>query len=454
MSRWTTFAARITRTLAALALLGAASLTGGCASHGASAQRADADGNAGSDHRARAMAILEGTPLIDGHNDAPWQYRRRVDNHIEEIDLASDTSTLDPPMHTDIPRLRAGGVGAQFWSVYIPVEEGGGKPGDARVVLEQIDVAKRLIERYDALELASTADDVERIFRQGKIASMLGMEGGHSIEWSLAVLRATYELGARYMTITHSNTIAWADSATDEAEHGGLTAFGREVIREMNRLGMLVDLSHVSDEAMHDALDVTEAPVIFSHSSCRAVCDSPRNVPDDVIRRTAENGGVVMVTFVPSYVSESVRQWGRKARAARQEFRETYPDDEQAAAQAMREWREANPAPRATIADVADHIDHLRRVAGVDHIGIGGDYDGVSSLPEGLEDVSTYPDLLAELLDRGYTEREIRKIVGENVLRVMREAERVAARLQAERPPSSARIEELDGFTPPRAEAR
>jgi membrane dipeptidase len=312
--------------------------------------------------------------------------------------------------------MRAGGVGAQFWSVYIPfsaVEEGA-----ARVQLEEIDIARQIITRYpDHLELALTVSDVERIFGSGKIASMLGMEGGHAIENSLGALRAFYDLGVRYMTLTHGGTIDWADSATDEAVHGGLTAFGEEVVREMNRLGMLVDLSHVSPGGMSDALNVAEAPVIFSHSSARALTDHPRNVPDSILRRMPENGGVVMVTFVPSYINENLR---------------TY---------------EGPPAgaPRATLADVADHIEHVRDVAGMDHVGIGSDFDGISSTPVGLEDVSTFPALLEELSRRGWTEEELRKVAGENLLRAWREAETVARRIQRERGPSMATIQELDG---------
>lgn len=399
--------------------------------------------------RAHIMRLFRETPLIDGHNDVPWAYRNAVKSHIDRIDFASDTSKLDRPMHTDLPRLRAGGVGAQFWSVYIPVDGAGGKAGDARTVLEQIDLAKRLIDSYDDLELALTADDIVRIHRRGRIASLMGMEGGQSIENSLAVLRATYELGVRYMTLTHWRNLPWADSGTDDAAVGGLTEFGKEVVREMNRLGMLVDLSHVSADTMRDALDVSEAPVIFSHSSAFGVCAHPRNVPDDVLARVRETGSVVMVTFVPGFVSEDLRLWFEARDAHRIALGELANDELR---NAMQEWERRNPRPVATLAEVANHIDHIRGVAGIDCIGIGGDYDGVGALPEGLEDVSTYPALFQELARRGYSDADLKKIAGENLLRVMREAERVAARLQRERQPSAALIEELDGRDPLRPE--
>lgn len=393
---------------------------------------------------ARAREILTEIPLVDGHNDVPWAYRTRVSNHLDEINLAADTSTLTPPMHTDIPRLREGGVGGQFWSVYIPASFEG--PGAARVVFEQIDVVHRLVAKHsDTFELALTADDITRIHGEGKIASLIGMEGGHSIENSLAVLRRLYAAGARYMTITHSSNIDWADSGTDAPEHDGLTRFGREVIREMNRLGMLVDLSHVAPTTMKDALDASEAPIIFSHSSARGVTAHPRNVPDEILERLPANGGVVMVTFVPSFVSEDVRANGAAAQAERGRLESLHPDDPTEVSAGMAAWRLANPAPKATLADVADHIDHVRDVAGIDHIGIGSDFDGITSTPVGLEDVSTFPALLAELLRRGYSEEEVKKIAGLNLLRAFKQAEEVAARLQEERGPSDALIEELDG---------
>jgi len=355
--------------------------------------------------------VLETTPLVDGHNDLPWEIRSSSGGDVAAYDLRTRTQG-----HTDIPRLRAGRVGAQFWSVYVPVEAV--EEGAAKVQLEEIDIARRIIAQYpDQLELALSPSDVDRIFGSGKIASMLGMEGGHAIQNSLGALRAFFELGARYMTLTHSGTIDWLDSATDEPVHGGLTPFGVEVVREMNRLGMLVDLSHVSPQGMADVLDVSQAPVIFSHSSARALTDHPRNVPDEILRRMPENGGVVMVTFVPSFVSEAVR---------------TYQGPPEG-------------APRATLEDVADHLEHVRAVAGIDHVGIGSDFDGISSTPVGLEDVSTFPALLEELARRGWTEGELRKVAGENLLRAWREAEVAARRIQRQRGPSTATIEELDG---------
>lgn len=353
------------------------------------------------DHDAIARRVLSTTPLIDGHNDLPWAIRNAErPRDVEAYDLRTTT-----PGHTDLARLRAGMVGAQFWSVYIPlnaVEEGA-----AKVQLEQIDIANRIFDLYpDAFEPAYTASDVERAFGAGRIGSLMGMEGGHAIENSLGALRAFFQAGVRYMTLTHSDNTDWADSATGLPTHDGLTRFGVEVIREMNRMGMLVDLSHVAPKTMHDALDVAEAPVIFSHSSAKAVTDHPRNVPDDVLERIPDNGGVVMVTFVPSFISDD---------------------------------------GNATLADVADHIDHVKAVAGADHVGIGSDYDGITSVPVGLEDVSTFPALFAELSRRGWTEAELRLLAGENLLRVMRQSEAVARRLQRERQPSTATIEELDG---------
>jgi len=362
--------------------------------------------------------VLTQTPLFDGHNDLPWAIREHTGapGNVEAYDLRGRA-----PGHTDIPRLRKGMVGAQFWSVYIPFEAT--EEGAARVQLEQIDIARRVIARYpDVFEQAYSVSDVERIFGSGRIASVLGMEGGHAIENSLGALRAFYDLGVRYLTLTHSANIDWADSCCEPPRLGGLSEFGKEVVREMNRLGMLVDLSHTSPGTMHDALDVSEAPVIFSHSGARAVTDHPRNVPDDVLRRLPENGGVVMVTFVPSFVNAEVMRWS------------SLPPEQRKGSE-----------PRATMEDVIRHIEHIRRVAGVDHVGIGGDFDGISAVVQGLEDVSTYPALFAELARRGWTEEELAKLAGGNVMRVWREVERVAARLQRERPPSVRTIEELDG---------
>lgn len=392
----------------------------------------------------RAREILRRVPLVDGHNDTPWQLRQRADNHLARIDLAASTAELDPPMHTDIPRLRQGGVGAQFWSVYIPVSMAG--DGATATVLQQIDVVHRLAERYpETFEVAYGPEDIRRIFADGKIASLIGIEGGHAIEGSLAVLRQLYGVGARYMTLTHSADTEWADSSTDAPQYDGLSPFGREVVREMNRLGMLVDLSHVSAEAMHAALDATEAPVIFSHSSARALTGHPRNVPDDVLRRLPENGGLVMVTFVEPFVSEATREWFAEHDAAKARLESLHPGEPEAVEQGVEMWEEENPRPRATLAQVADHIDHVHEVAGIDHIGIGSDFDGISQGPIGLEDVSTYPLLLAELLRRGYSEDDVAKIAGLNLLRVFDQVEEVAAKLRAERPASDALIGELDG---------
>jgi membrane dipeptidase len=346
-------------------------------------------------------------------------------------------------------------VGGQFWSVYVPGEPSHavyapngsvtGRPGYARVQLEQIDVARRAIARYpDALAPAARAADAAPAMRAGRVASFLGMEGGHAIENSLGALRAYHALGVRYMTLTHNVTLDWADAALDSARHGGLTRFGEEVVREMNRLGMLVDLSHTSDATMADALRVSEAPVIWSHSSARAVCDHPRNVPDSVLARVRANGGVVMVTFVGGFVSPAVKAHADRAGAEVARLRAAPGATPEGARAAFARWRQANPAPRATLAQVADHVDHVRRVAGADHVGLGGDFDGTTDLPAGLEDVSKYPALVAELARRGWSEADLRKLTGGNVLRVLARAEAVAARLQRERPASTATIQQLD----------
>ncbi len=391
----------------------------------------------------RAKALHAKVPLIDGHNDLPWQIRRKANRDVWSIDI----NEPQPDFHTDIPRLREGMLGAQFWSVYVPASMQGKEA--TRATMEEIDIVYQMIERYpDTFQLATTADEVEAAFAAGKIASMMGIEGGHSIDSSLGALRMFHLLGVRYMTLTHSRNIPWADSATDTMAVDGLTEFGNEVVREMNRLGMLVDLSHVSPATMRDALDVTEAPVIFSHSSALAVCNHVRNAPDDVLERLVDNGGVIMVTFVPGYISEETRLHGVKRNEERERLASMPGSTDESVAEGIAAWNEANPTPPATLAQVADHIDHIRDVAGIDHIGIGGDYDGISSLPVGLEDVSTYPMLTAELVRRGYSDEDIMKILGRNVLRVMRESEAVAARLQQERHASGARIEVLDGGTP------
>ncbi|HSM17566.1 MAG TPA: dipeptidase [Gemmatimonadales bacterium] len=386
-----------------------------------------------------ARAILRSTPLIDGHNDLPWEIRRsrQAAFDVDAYDLSKRT-----PGQTDIARLRQGLVGAQFWSVYVPGEIP--DSGYARVQLEQIDIARRLTAKYpNDFVLALTADDIEQAFREGRIASLIGMEGGHAIENSLGALRAYYDLGARYMTLTHNVTVDWADAALDEQRHGGLTAFGREVVREMNRLGMMIDLSHTAPSVMHDAIATSEAPVIFSHSSARALVDVPRNVPDSVLRQLPANGGVVMVTFVPEFVSSQV---ARAASKRERELRKLF-EGVTAPAERRRIWQEYNathPMPKATLADVSDHIEHVRRVAGADHVGIGSDFDGMGAGPDGLGDVSTFPALFAELVRRGWSDADLRKLAGENLLRTLRAVERTAHRLQRERPPSTATIEALD----------
>lgn len=369
------------------------------------------------DFGARARALHKQTPLIDGHNDYPWALRGLDPGR----DFAkAEISKPVPTLMTDIPRLRQGGVGGQFWSVYTPSTMQGKEA--VRVTLEQIDIVHRMTKRWpETFEMAYTAADIERSFKAGRIGSLVGMEGGHSIDNSLATLRMFYALGARYMTLTHSANLAWADASTDTAVLGGLSKFGEEVIREMNRLGMLVDLSHVSAATMEDALRVSEAPVIFSHSSAKALCNVPRNVPDNVLQLTAKNGGVVMVTFVPGFISQAVADYDAKPAAER-----------------------GPTPPKATLAQVADHIDHIRKVAGIDHIGLGGDFDGITQVVVGLEDVSKYPELTAELLKRGYSDEDLKKILGLNVLRVMKQAEKVAAGLQKTRQPSTATIEQLD----------
>lgn len=381
---------------------------------------------------ARARRILERTPLIDGHNDLPWALRQGHGSDPHAVDL---TANLDASteLHTDIPRLRAGGVGGQFWSVYVPASL---EPVEAaKATFEQIDVVRRMVAAHpEAFELATTADDVQRIHRRGRIASLMGIEGGYSIDDSLGLLREFHQAGVRYMTLTHSTTTTWADSATDAPKWDGLSPFGEQVVKEMNRLGMMVDLSHVSEETMLDAMRVSEAPVIFSHSSARAVTGHARNVPDSVLRMMPEDGGVVMVTFVPGFVNEQVRAWGAARSAEQARLQSLNPGDPEAVTAGLQAWTAANPAPSASIDDVAAHIQHVRDVAGVDHVGLGGDFDGVGSLPDGLEGVDAYPRLLAALMRNGWSEADIRKLAGENVLRVMRAVEAAAASKAAERP--------------------
>ena len=391
----------------------------------------------------RVANVLRATPLIDGHNDIPWTLRKRVNNRLDRIDLDADLTQIEVPTHTDIPRLRRGQVGGQFWSVYVPIREYGGGSEHTQLVIEQIDLVHRIVNRYaETFELAYTAADVRRIHASGKIASLIGMEGGHAINDSLAVLRRMYQLGARYMTLTHSKGLRWADSATDKVRHNGLTVFGEEVVREMNRLGMLVDLSHVSTDTMRDTIRVSEAPTIFSHSSAFAVVPHQRNVPDDVLELISGNNGIVMVTFYPTYVSEAARRYILEAIAERERLQAEFSDKE--ASQRLRVWQQANPSLRPTLAQVADHIDHIRDVAGIDHIGIGADYDGMPPGPVGLEDVSSYPALFVELLKRGYSDDDIAKIAGGNILRVMRDAELVAERIAKQRLPSMVTIQDFD----------
>jgi membrane dipeptidase len=377
---------------------------------------------------AHARALHRAVPMFDGHNDYPWEVRTQADKDAARLDIRGP----QPKTMTDIPRLRQGGVGAQFWSTYIPSSLQG--RGAVTAELEQIDIVYQMMARYpDTFELARTADDVERIFKAGKIASMIGVEGGHAIDSSLGALRMFARLGAKYMTLTHSKNVPWADSATDTPEHGGLTMFGEDVVREMNRLGMLVDMSHVSPDTMEDVLRVTQAPVIFSHSSARALCDHPRNVPDVILKKLPANGGVVMVSFVRGFTTPDAAAWDAAQEAEQERAAKAHPNDAAAVKAAMETWTAAHPTPPVTIANVADHIDHVRKVAGIDHVGYGSDFDGISAGPDGLENVSTFPALTAELLRRGYTDEDVKKVLSLNLLRVMRAAEATAARMNAPR---------------------
>lgn len=401
--------------------------------------------------QARVAKVLKATPLIDGHNDFPWEVRDRFAQKTGVFDFRSDLSHQPPVpggegtggLMTDIPRLHAGGVGGQFWSVYIPVSITG--PAAVQTTLEQIDIVKRLAARYPAdLGMAYTADDIVRLHKEGKVAPLIGVEGGHQIDDSMAVLRAYYALGARYMTLAHFTDNDFADSATDDPKHHGLSPYGKAVVGEMNRLGMLVDLSHVSAETMRDALAVSQAPVIFSHSGARALSDHPRNVPDDVLALVAKNHGVVMANFATGYVSDARRRWNADmaAEAAREAGLFTGQPDRRKAAMAA--WEAAHPKPRVTLAMVADHIEQIRKVCGVDCVGIGSDFDGVPDTPDGLDGVDKYPALLAELARRGWTDEDLGKLAGGNLLRALRETEAVARRLQASTQPSEATIAELD----------
>ncbi|MFF3698562.1 dipeptidase [Streptomyces sp. NPDC002221] len=392
-------------------------------------------------HLDEARALLAAHPVVDGHNDLPWALRAKARYDLDRCDLATD---LTGRTHTDLKRLRAGGVGAQFWSVYVRTDLAGDEAVSA--TLEQIDCVDQMLARYPGdLAPARTADDMEKARAEGRIASLKGAEGGHSINNSLATLRALHALGVRYMTLTHNDNLAWADSATDEPNVGGLSPFGHEVVREMNRVGMLVDLSHVAATTMRDALSTSVAPVIFSHSSARAICDHPRNVPDDVLAQLPGNGGVAMATFVPKFILPAAVAWTQSAdenlRAHGLHHLDTSPE----AMKLHEAFEAANPRPIATAATVADHLDHMREVAGVDHIGIGGDFDGTAFTPAGLDDVSGYPNLVAELLSRRWSPADLAKLTWSNAVRVLRDAESVAADLSARRGPSNATLGDLDG---------
>jgi membrane dipeptidase len=412
---------------------------------------------------ARARSLLKEVPLIDGHNDLPSSLLDFAQGDVDRTDLTK--RQLELP--ADLPRLREGMVGGQFWSAYVSVSF---MPrGDSlRQALREIDVIHRLVSRYPELALARTAEEIERAHRQGKIASLIGLEGGHAIEGALSALRMLHQLGVRYMTLTHFRTHEWADAATDFPRHGGLSEFGEEVVREMNRLGMFVDLSHVSAEAMKDALRVSRAPVLFSHSNARALNAHPRNVPDEVLQLVAKNGGVVMVNFIPGYIVPTDPAWRERAGLEAEEMRlsawgvsdepvwssrrrelaerlRAELDDEQEIDRRLKEWTLANPPPRGTLGDVADHIDHVRKVAGIDHVGIGSDYydAGGASMPVGLEDVTRFPSLIAELLRRGYTDEEAKKVAGLNLLRAMKTMEEVSEKLRREDRPSLADLQEV-----------
>ena len=378
----------------------------------------------------KVAKILKRTPLIDGHNDLPILYTMRANGNLSKLPFRGNLEIIARPTHTDLTRMRRGMVGTQFWSVFIPINKYAGEAGDTGKVLKQIDIVHRLVaENQSDLEIALTADDILRIHSEGKIASLIGIEGGHAIENSLATLRMLYQLGARYMTLTHSKGLSWADSATDVRQVGGLTEFGVEVVKEMNRIGMLVDLSHVSSSTMNQALDVSSSPVIFSHSSAASVTKHPRNVSDEVLLRLKKNNGIIMITFFPSYISQRVDQAWKDI----QEKAKKTPGTPEERRQFFFEQVSSDLVPKASIKDVADHIDHVRNLIGSDFIGLGSDYDGMPGAPTGLEDVSKFPALFVELLRRGYSEAEIEKIAGKNLLRVMRENERNSLELQAKK---------------------
>ncbi|WP_282949500.1 MULTISPECIES: dipeptidase [unclassified Sphingopyxis] len=389
---------------------------------------------------ATAEAALKKAPVFDGHNDVPWALRGRAANMINDFDFVDTTDTAKPDaappviaMHTDLRRLRKGHVGAQFWSVYVPANSN--EQQAVQQTLEQIDVTKRLVARYpNDLALAANSAELEKAMKAGKIAGMMGMEGGQSIGSSLAVLRQMYDLGARYMTLTHSKNIPWADSATDAPALDGLNDFGRQVVREMNRIGMIVDLSHVSEATMKDALEVAKAPVMFSHSGVRAVNPHPRNVPDSVLPLVKANGGIVMVVLLPSFLDADVRAQGLARTAEEARLKALYPGDPAAAKAALAAWDAANPVPKTNVQKVADHIDHIKTTIGVDHIGLGGDYDGMDSAPVGMEDVSGYPALFTELAKRGYSQADLEKVAIGNMLRVLKAVEAYAASQKGQPP--------------------
>lgn len=405
---------------------------------------------------ARVEHVLKTVPLIDGHNDLAWEIRQRygsaygVDLHVSTANLPPkmEDGELASPLMTDIPRLHKGHVGGQFWSVWIPTRVVG--PEAVKMTLEQIDIVRNMVARYpNDLQMAYSADDIMRAFKAGRVASLIGIEGGHQIDDSLPVLRQMYVLGARYMTLTHTLDNDWADSATDAPKHHGLTPFGRAVVHEMNRLGMLVDLSHVSPDTMRDALKTSQAPVMFSHSGARALDDHPRDVPDDVLKMVARNHGIVMATFATAYVSDAYNRWSADRAAEQTRFNAPpyaglYIGQPERAKAALAAWDRQHPKPVVTLAMVADHIEHIRRIAGIDCVGIGSDFDGIPDTPEGLEGVDKYPALFMELARRGWSNADLAKLAGGNMLRVMREAADVAKRLQASEPPSSATIGKLD----------
>jgi membrane dipeptidase len=392
----------------------------------------------------RIDRLLSATPVIDGHNDLPWEIRDGFDSWRKKLDLDSDSSRLDHKLQTDLPRLRRGHVGGQFWSVWIP----SGLKGDEaiRTTIEQIDIVHRMVARYPAaLEMAGNAADIVRIEKAGRIASLIGVEGGHQIGNSPAALRMFYRLGVRYMTLTHTLNSDWADSATDDPVHHGLTPFGKAIVHEMNRIGMLVDLSHVSAATMRDALAASRAPVIFSHSSARALMDHPRNVPDEILRLVTANGGVVMVNFFPGFVSPAYRGHAAERDAETARLANLFPGQPERRKAGIEAWDQAHVEPPATLAEVADHIEHVRAVAGIDHVGIGSDFDGIGgTAPRGLEGVDSYPALFRELARRGWSDPDLAKLAGGNVLRALAGAEAVAASMRGE-PPLNATIEQLDG---------